>query len=155
MVRTKTLVIEFAVGVFMIMGIAALVFLALQVSGLTRISAVDAYQIQAKFDNIGNLKVRAPVTVAGVVVGRVADIDFDSDDYQAVVTMNIDPKYQILPTDTSASILTAGLLGEKYIGLEPGADDSVLTQGGEIEFTQSALVLEQLIGKFLTTLQDE
>lgn len=147
----KMAIIEVSVGIMMLLGILALVFMALRVSGLTTHQEVGSYKVQARFDNIGSLKVRAPVTISGVVVGRVADISFDSDTFEAVVTMNIQPNYKILPTDTSASILTSGLLGEQYIGLEPGADESVIQEGGQIEHTQSALVLEKLIGKFLTS----
>ncbi len=148
---TKMAMIEISVGLMMLLGILGLVFLALRVSGLTTHQEVGSYQVQARFDNIGSLKTRSPVTIAGVVVGRVASIHFDSETFQAVVTMTIQPEYKVLPTDSSASILTSGLLGEKYIGLEPGADEAVIQDGGRIEHTQSALVLEQLIGKFLTS----
>lgn len=143
--------IEFTVGVFMLFAFISAIFLALRVSGLTTTTiSSQSYQIKAKFDNISGLKIRAPVSIAGVTVGRVVDIQFDPKTFDAVVYLDIANQYKILPVDTSASILTTGLLGEKYINLEPGASDQVLEQGGEIEFTQSALILEQMIGKFLT-----
>lgn len=147
--------LEFVVGVFMIIGCLAIVFLAFRVSGLTQSTDAGAYTIQARFQNIGGLKVRSPVTIAGVLIGRVTDITFDTDTFEAVVTMTISPEYKVLPADSSASILTAGLLGEKYIGIEPGADEIILEEGDTIEFTQPALVLEQLIGKFLTSISNK
>ncbi|MBI4357427.1 MAG: outer membrane lipid asymmetry maintenance protein MlaD [Gammaproteobacteria bacterium] len=142
--------IEFTVGVFMLVAFLSAIFLALRVSGLVTMVGSETYQIRARFDNIGGLKVRSPVNIAGVTVGRVSDIQFDAKTFDAVVSMEIDNQYKILPSDTSASILTSGLLGEKYINLEPGASETTLGSGGEIEATQSALILENLIGKFLT-----
>lgn len=147
MMQSRT--VEIWVGLFIAAGMAALFMLAMQVSNLTVVSSDEGYTVTAKFDNIGGLKVRSPVTVAGVRVGRVSNIGFDPQTFQAVVSLNISNQYNELPLDTSASIFTAGLLGEQYIGLEPGGDMEMLKQGDEIMLTQSALVLEQLIGQFL------
>ena len=141
--------LELGVGVFVALGLAALTFLAFRVGNLSDSDSGGGYRLKARFDNIGGLKVKAPVTVAGVRVGRVSDIGFDSQDFQAVVTLTIDPRYNALPKDTGASILTAGLLGEQYIGLEPGGAPEPLREGDELKLTQSALVLEQIIGQFL------
>jgi phospholipid/cholesterol/gamma-HCH transport system substrate-binding protein len=136
------------VGIFAVIGIGALLFLSLKVANLASFSTADSYQIKAKFDNIGGLKVRAPVKSAGVVVGRVGDIRFDNESFEAVVTLNIDSRYQF-PKDSSAKILTSGLLGEQYIGLAPGGDSVNLKSGDTLKITQSAVVLENLIGQFL------
>jgi len=136
------------VGIFAVIGIGAMLFLSLKVANLTSFSAADAYQVKAKFDNIGGLKVRAAVKSAGVVVGRVGDIHFDNDSFEAVVTFSIDGRYQF-PKDTSAKILTAGLLGEQYIGLAAGGDTVNLKNGDTLTITQSAVVLESLIGQFM------
>lgn len=141
--------VEIGVGVFVALGLAALLMLAMKVSNLAELTAPDGYQLSARFDNIGGLKVRAPVTMGGVRIGRVTEIGFDDNTYQAVVHFAVDPRYVRIPMDTSASIYTAGLLGEQYIGLEAGADEAFLTEGGEIMLTQSAIVLEQVIGQFL------
>lgn len=142
--------IEILVGLFVAMGLVALFFVAMQVSNLAELqTAKGSYKIMARFENIGGLKVRAPVSVAGVTVGRVSHIGFDNQTYEAVVEMRIDPVYNTLPVDTSASILTAGLLGEQYVGLSPGGADDQLKDGDELELTQSAMVLEQLISRFL------
>lgn len=140
--------IDLWVGIFVAAGLAALLFLALKVGNLASFSASPAYQVQAKFANIGGLKVRAPVKSAGVVVGRVSDVRFDTESYEAIVTLNVDTRYQF-PRDTSAKILTSGLLGEQYIGLEGGGDDQMLKAGDSIRLTQSAVVLEKLISQFL------
>jgi phospholipid/cholesterol/gamma-HCH transport system substrate-binding protein len=140
--------IDVWVGLFVLLGIVALVFLALRVGNLSSFSFAKSYAVQAQFDNIGGLKVRAPVKSAGVVVGRVADIRFDDMTYQAIVTLNLEQAYEF-PADTSASILTSGLLGEQYIGLDAGADDLMLSSGDSITLTQSAIVLERLISQFL------
>lgn len=137
------------VGIFMLIGFGALTFLALQVSGITKGASLGSYRLIARFENIGGLKERSPVVTAGVLVGRVSHIGFDPKTYQAVVTMEIKPEFKIFPTDTSAGIFTAGLLGEKYIGLEAGADETILKDGDRIQFTQPALVLEKIIGKFI------
>jgi phospholipid/cholesterol/gamma-HCH transport system substrate-binding protein len=136
------------VGIFVAIGIGALLFLSLKVANLASFAGGDSYQIKAKFDNIGGLKVRAPVKSAGVVVGRVGDIRFDNETFEAVVTLSLDGRYQF-PKDSSAKILTSGLLGEQYIGLSPGGDTSNLTNGDTLKITQSAVVLENLISQFL------
>lgn len=147
MLHSRT--VEIWVGVFVAGGLAALFMLAMKVSNLAEVTTGDGYEIKANFENISGLKVRSPVTVAGVRVGRVTDISFDPASFQAVVTMQINKDYNQLPLDTSASVLTSGLLGEKYVGLEPGGDMDVLTNGSEIQLTQSSLVLENLIGQFI------
>lgn len=136
------------VGLFVAIGIGAIVFLALRVGNLMSFNAVPGYRIQANFDNIGGLKVRAPVKAAGVVVGRVEMIKLDPKVYDAVVIMRIDHGYEF-STDTIASILTSGLLGEVYVGLDAGGDSKMIADGGRITKTQSAVVLEKLIGQFM------
>ncbi|MFO1372162.1 MAG: outer membrane lipid asymmetry maintenance protein MlaD [Candidatus Competibacteraceae bacterium] len=143
--------LELAVGLFVALGLAAFLMLALKVSDIASIGDDKGYRITAHFENIGGLKVRAPVTLGGVRIGRVVGIDLDPHSYEAVVTLSIDPKYNQLPVDSSASILTAGLLGEQYIGLEPGGMDSTLKDGSTLKLTQSALILEKLIGRVLTS----
>ena len=140
--------IDLWVGVFVVAGIAGLLFLALKVGNLATFSTSQIYQVQAKFANIGGLKVRGPVKSAGVVVGRVADIRFDNESYEAVVSMTIDQQYKF-PRDTTAKILTSGILGEQYVGLEAGGDGVMLKHGDRIRLTQSAVVLENLISQFL------
>lgn len=141
--------LELVVGLFIAAGLGALFVLAMQVSNLSRLNQDEGYRVTARFNNIGGLKVRSAVSVAGVRVGRVADIDYDSDRYEALVTMQIDSKYDKFPDDTSASIFTAGLLGEQYIALEPGGSPDYLANGSNIDITQSALIMEQLVSKFL------
>jgi phospholipid/cholesterol/gamma-HCH transport system substrate-binding protein len=136
------------VGIFVAIGIGALLFLALKVSSFSGIQMKDAYVVQARFDNIGGLKVKAPVRSAGVLVGRVTDISFDNETYEALVEMHIDEHFSF-PKDTSAAIYTAGLLGDQYIGLQYGFDEKPLATGDIIKKTQSAVVLEQLISQFL------
>ncbi|MRD73271.1 outer membrane lipid asymmetry maintenance protein MlaD [Rhodocyclus tenuis] len=136
------------VGFFVAFGIAALLFLALKVGNLSSANFSETYALQAKFDNIGGLKVRAPVKSAGVAVGRVGEIRFDPQTYEAVVTINVDARYHF-PRDTFASILTSGLLGEQYVGLDVGGDEKLLQAGDVIAKTQSAVVLEKLISQFL------
>jgi phospholipid/cholesterol/gamma-HCH transport system substrate-binding protein len=136
------------VGLFVIAGMAAILVLALKAGNLLSFNFSETYQVVAKFDNIGGLKVRAPVKSAGVVVGRVAGVGFDDQTYEATVTLAMDKRYGF-PKDTSAKILTSGLLGEQYIGLEPGGDTAKLGDGGKIKTTQSAIVLENLISQFL------
>ncbi len=140
--------IDFWVGLFVVIGIGAVAFLALRVGNLTSLQSTPSYHLEAAFDNIGGLKLRAPVKAAGVVVGRVDRVRFDPKTYQAIVTMRIDDTYQF-SKDTIASILTSGLLGDVYIGLDPGGDTQMLADGGRIAKTQSAVVLEKLIGQFL------
>jgi phospholipid/cholesterol/gamma-HCH transport system substrate-binding protein len=141
-------VLDLWVGFFVALGIAALLFLALKVGNLSSAHLSETYVLQAKFDNIGGLKVRGPVKSAGVVVGRIADIKFDPATYEAVVTMSVDGRYQF-PKDTFASIYTAGLLGEQYVGLDVGGDEKMLKSGDTIAKTQSAVVLEKMISQFL------
>ena len=136
------------VGIFVVIGFAALLFLALRVGNLSSANFAETYKLTAKFDNIGGLKVRGPVKSAGVVVGRVSEISFDQKAYEALVTMNVDARYKF-PKDTFASILTAGLLGEQYIGLDAGGDEKMMQPGDVFIKTQSAVVLEKLIGQFM------
>jgi phospholipid/cholesterol/gamma-HCH transport system substrate-binding protein len=140
--------IDVWVGIFVAIGLLAALFLALKVGNMNAISFQPTYTITARFDNIGGLKPRAPVKSAGVVVGRIADIRFDDTTYQATVTMTLERSYQF-PKDSSAKILTSGLLGEQYVGLEAGGSDQMLAQGNMITQTQSAVVLENLISQFL------
>jgi phospholipid/cholesterol/gamma-HCH transport system substrate-binding protein len=142
------------VGLFVIAGIGALVILALKVGNLGSQSGGDTYEISAQFENIGGLKPRAPVKSSGVVVGRVSSIAFDTKSYKAKVTFSIESKYPF-SKDTSASILTSGLLGEQYVGIETGADTANLKAGDAITLTQSALVLEKLIGAFMNSKAQE
>jgi phospholipid/cholesterol/gamma-HCH transport system substrate-binding protein len=142
-------VLDLWVGIFVAAGIAALLVLALKVGNASSTFKVgDTYRVYAEFDNIGGLKVRAPVKSAGVVVGRVQEIQFNGKKFTARVTLSIDRRYPF-PRDTSVAILTSGLLGEQYIGLEAGGDDAVLKDGETVQLTQSAVVLEKLIGQFL------
>ena len=136
------------VGIFVAMGLAGVLFLALKVGNLSAGNFAETYPLTAKFANIGGLKVRAPVKSAGVVVGRVVDIRFDPKAYEAEVTFSIDERYRF-PKDTFALILTAGLLGEQYVGLDPGGDEKMLKAGDVIAQTQSAVVLESLISQFM------
>ncbi len=136
------------VGIFAVIGIGAMLFLSLKVANLASFSAADSIRIKASFDNIGGLKVRAAVKSAGVVVGRVAEIRFDSQSFEAVVAMDIDKRYPF-PKDSSAKILTSGLLGDQYIGLSAGGDSVNLKNDDTLKLTQSAIVLENLIGQFL------
>ena len=140
--------IDLWVGFFVAIGVAALLFLSLKVGNLSAGSFAESYTIEAQFDNIGGLKPRSPVKSAGVVVGRVADIRFDTQTYRAVVVLSLNTQFPF-PKDTIATILTSGLLGEQYVGLEPGGDEAMLKTGDQIRITQSAVVLEKLIGQFL------
>jgi phospholipid/cholesterol/gamma-HCH transport system substrate-binding protein len=142
--------IDLWVGVFVAIGLGALLFLALKVGNLASFSTAETYRVEARFANIGGLKVRAPVKSAGVVVGRVAEIGFDNEAYEAVAVLTLDASFRF-PRDTSAKILTSGLLGEQYIGLEAGADERMLKDGERLRLTQSAVVLENLIGQFFTS----
>ncbi len=146
--------IEILVGFFVLLGMVGLVFLALKAANLGSVGGGDTYTLRANFDNIGGLKVRAPVRTAGVTVGRVTDIDLDGKTYQGVVIMEVARSYQF-PKDSAAKILTAGLLGDQYIGLEPGGDDANLAPGDTVPQTQSAVVLENLIGQFLSSKAEE
>lgn len=144
----NTRTIEILVGLFVAGALAALFMLSMQVSNLASYGNDEGYRLRAAFDNIGGLKVRSPVSAGGVRIGKVADISYDNQRFEALVTLEIDEHYRF-PTDTSASILTEGLLGEQYVGLEPGAEEAYLQPGELIQLTQSALVLEQVIGQFL------
>jgi phospholipid/cholesterol/gamma-HCH transport system substrate-binding protein len=142
--------IEIGVGLFVACGMAALFMLAMQVSNLSSLGGdSNSYTVTAAFENVGGLKARSPVTVSGVRVGRVDAIDYDTSAYEAVVTLRINDAYKAFPEDTSASIFTAGLLGEQYISLSPGGSMENLAAGSRIHLTQSALVMEQIIGQFL------
>jgi len=147
MQHSKTL--DTLVGLFVASGIVAFLFLSMQVSNLSTFVEPEGYLVSARFDNVGGLKVKSPVTVAGVRIGRISAISFDAQQFQAVVKMRIEKKYNCLPDDSSASIFTAGLLGEQYVSLEPGGSEDCLKNGSEIDITQSALVLEEIIGQFL------
>jgi len=146
MMRRQTL--ELAVGLFVVAGVFALAMLAFKVGNLTGVDVTKGYTLKARFDNIGQLKVKAPITLGGVRIGRVAAIHMDENFY-AIATLNISKQYSGLPKDTGASILTAGLLGEQYVALEPGGDEEVLKDGDELTITQSAFILEKMISQFL------
>ena len=147
MQHSKTL--DALVGLFVASGIIALFFLAMQVSNLSSFITPEGYLVSARFENSGGLKVKSPVSIAGVRIGRVSNIWFDPETFQSVVELRINTKYNTLPDDTNASIYTAGLLGEQYVSLDPGGSDTYLENGGEIDITQSALVLEEIIGQYL------
>jgi len=147
--------VELMVGGFMVMGIIALVLMALRVSGLSMDAAGETYTIKARFENLGGLTDRAKVSLAGVTIGRVTNISLDDEWYAAVVEMEINKSMDTLPVDTSASILTAGLLGEKYIGLSVGAEVDYMKDGDWVQDTQSAIVLEELISRFLFSKAEE
>lgn len=149
MYHSKT--VETLVGLFILVGLSALLVLALRISNLGELSLLgdSGYRVRAKFENIGGLKIRAPVKMGGVVIGRVSVIGLDPSTYEAVATLSIEQKYHNLPEDTSANIYTAGLLGEQYVSLEPGGEETFLKEGDEITLTQSAVVLERVLGQFL------
>lgn len=147
--------VEIVVGAFMAAGLVALFFLAMQVSNLSAFTTGEGYAVTARFDNIGGLKVRSPVAMAGVRLGRVVEIRYDQSSYEALVTLRIESQYDQIPDDTFAKIYTSGLLGEQYIGLDPGGSEEMLVDGGEITMTQSALVLEEIIGQFLFSKAEE
>ncbi len=141
--------IDVSVGLFILLGLLSVLFLVVQTIDPSRVNANETYLVEARFDQVGDLKVRAPVALAGVTIGRVTEITVDPTDYRAVVLLRIDAKFDKLPIDTDASITTAGLLGGKYIELTPGGDFEILEDQGEITFTQSAILLENLIGKYM------
>ena len=145
----QTRAVELGTGLFVFMGILALFFLTTRVTTFDAYAGEDGYELKARFDQIGTLKVRAPVSISGVQIGRVTAIDFDTQKLEAVVTMRIGREYDQIPSDSDASILTAGILGGQYIGLQPGGAEEYFADGDEILFTQSAVVLEQLISKYL------
>ncbi len=151
----NTRIVEIWVGIFVAAGMAALFMLAMKVSNLSTYTNNEGYEITARFEDVSGLKERSPVTMAGVTIGRVKQIGFDEQTFEAVVTLRIQEQYKVLPKDTSASIYTAGLLGEKYVGLEPGGDIKVLKSGDEIKLTQDSLVLEKLIGQFVSRFLSE
>lgn len=136
------------VGIFVVAGLGALLFLALKVGNMSGFDSGKSYTVTAEFENIGGLKPRAPIKSAGVVVGRVSDIRFDNSSYEAVVSLKLDERYKF-PKDTSAAIMTSGLLGEQYVALEAGGEDKLLANGDRMKLTQGAVVLENLIGQFL------
>ena len=141
--------IETVVGLFVAAGFAALLMLAVRVGNLTLHSDSGSYQVTARFENIGGLKVRAPVSMSGIRIGQVVGLGFDSETYEAIATLEIEGRYDRVPADSAASIFTAGLLGEQYISISPGVDEEFLAPGDEIGLTQSAVILERLIGRFL------
>ena len=141
--------IEVGTGLFVLLGMGALFFLTTQTTGRNDFSNTETYAVEARFENVGSLKKRSPVAMSGVTIGRVTDIRFDGVSLEAVVTLVIDSRYDQIPDDSDASILTAGLLGSQYVGLQAGGSETYLEDGSELYFTQSAIVLENLIGKFL------
>ena len=147
--------IEILVGLFVAAAVAAFFMLAMSVSNMSSYGNADSYELKARFDNIGGLKVRSPVAAGGVRIGRVTEIQYNNESYEAVVSMSIEEQYNKFPVDTAASILTSGLLGEQFVGFEPGAEEDFLKNGDIIDLTQSALVLEQIIGQFLYGMGDD
>jgi phospholipid/cholesterol/gamma-HCH transport system substrate-binding protein len=147
----QTRSVEVGTGLFALLGMSALFFLTMQTTGGDRFSADATYEVEAWFDNIGSLKARAPVAMSGVTIGRVTSVTFDSQRLQAKVVFEIDSKYGAIPDDSDASILTSGLLGSQYIGLQAGGSEDNLEDGSEIFLVQDAIVLENLIGKFLVS----
>lgn len=145
----QTRSVELGTGLFVLLGFAALFFLTTQTTGSSDFSAKNAFEVTAHFENVGSLKDRAPVSMSGVTIGRVTSVEFDPQGLDAIVTFIIDKRFDQIPEDSDASILTAGLLGSQYIGLQPGGSDIYLEDGSEIQFTQSAIVLENLISKYL------
>lgn len=145
----QTRSVELGTGLFVLMGMTAAFFLITQTTGSNTLARAETYTVTARFQNVGSLKARAPVAMSGVTIGRVREINFDPVALEAVVSFAIDQRYDQIPDDSDASILTAGLLGSQYIGLQAGGSEFFLEDGSEIQFTQSALVIEQLIGKFL------
>lgn len=145
----QTRSVEIGTGLFVLLGMSALFFLTTQTTGGGNFSAAETYEVEARFGNVGSLKSRAPVSMSGVTIGRVTSVVFDPDTLEAKVVFVIDGQYDRIPDDSDASILTSGLLGSQYIGLQAGGSDIYLEDGSEILFTQSAIILENLIGKFL------
>jgi len=142
---------EIFVGAFVLLAVLAFFVLAMNISNLGSFGSDKGYEVTAQFDNIGGLQPRAKVTLSGVSVGRVIGVSYDKESFRAVVTMKINGGVDYLPSDTQASIYTSGLLGEQYISLEPGAEDEVLVEGSDVTLTQSAVVLEEIIGKLLVS----
>ncbi len=145
----QTRSVELGTGLFVLLGLAALFFLTTQTTGSNTLSGADSYTVSARFGNVGSLKIRAPVAMSGVTIGRVLSVEFDPDSLDAVVMFEIDSRYDKIPEDSDASILTAGILGSQYLGLQAGGSEFSLEEGSEIQFTQSAIVIEQLISKYL------
>ena len=145
----QTRSVELGTGLFVLLGMAALFFLTTQTTGSNGFSSSDAFEVTARFENVGSLKDRAPVSMSGVTIGRVTSVEFDPLGLDAVVKFQIDSRFDQIPEDSDASILTAGLLGSQYIGLQAGGSDLFLEEGSEIQFTQSAIVIENLISKYL------
>lgn len=151
----QTRSVELGTGMFVLLGMAALFFLTTQTTGSDGFSASEAYSVTARFENVGSLKDRAPVAMSGVTIGRVTSVEFDPLMLDAEVTFQIDSRFDQIPDDSDASILTAGLLGSQYIGLQAGGSDLYLEEGSEIQFTQSAIVIENLISKYLFNSSDD
>lgn len=147
--------LEILVGLFVAAGIAAFFMVAINVSNMETYGGGATYELTANFDNVGGLKVRSPVSVGGVVVGRVTDIQYNTETFEAVVSLSIDARYNRFPVDTAASVMTSGLLGEQFVSLDPGAEQDYLKNGDVIDLTQSAVVLEQLIGQFIYNQKSE
>ena len=145
----QTRSVELGTGLFVLLGLSTLFFLTAQTTGSGDFSSSDAYEVTARFDNVGSLKNRAPVSMSGVTIGRVKSVVFDPQGLEAVVTFMIDARFDQIPDDSDASILTSGLLGSQYIGLQPGGSEFYLEAGSEIQFTQSAIIIENLISKYL------
>ena len=150
----QTRSVELETGLFVLLGMAALFFLTTQTTGSDNFSGNDAYTVTARFENVGSLKDRAPVAMSGVTIGRVTEVRFDPEALDAEVTFVIDSRYDQIPDDSDASILTAGLLGSQYIGLQAGGSEFYLEEGSEVQFTQSAIVIENLISKYLFSNDD-
>jgi len=145
----QTRSVEVGTGLFVLLGLAALFFLTTQTTGTNNFSGDETFEVSARFENVGSLKDRAPVAMSGVTIGRVTSVEFDPGELNAIVKFEIDKKYDQIPDDSDASILTSGLLGSQYIGLQVGGSDYYLEEGSEIQFTQSAIVIENLISKYL------
>jgi len=148
----QTRSVEIGTGLFVLLGMSSLFFLTTQTTGGDDFKAESVYTVEARFENIGSLRTRAPVTMSGVTIGRVTEVSFDPSTLEAVVHFIVDAQYDQIPDDSDASILTSGILGSQYIGLQAGGSDMYLEEGSEILFTQSAIVLENLIGKFLVNI---
>lgn len=151
----QTRSVELGTGLFVLLGFAALFFLTTQTTGSDNFSGNDTYTVTARFENVGSLKNRAPVSMSGVTIGRVTQVRFDPETLDAEVTFVIDSRYDSIPEDSDASILTSGLLGSQYVGLQAGGSDIYLEDGSEIQFTQSAIVIENLISKYLFNNSDD
>ena len=147
MLQTRT--VEIGTGLFVLLGMGALFFLTTQTTGGDDFDAEEVYTVEARFENVGSLRPRAPIAMSGVTIGRVTSISFDPENLEAVVEFVIDSQYDRIPDDSDATILTSEILGSQYIGLQAGGSDSYLEDGSEVLFTQSAILLENLIGKFL------